>query len=202
MFCNLFDLSYDRDLYEAIVFYFVYFFLSYFFAGLLYNYLDILYGINEFLAITCFILFLFSPLIFYTFISITIVLKKNLKDASSYRLVFYTIIIALFPSICITILLLNSIKNFQLSAIMFGFFWTSEKFLFFSLVFCGIPAAILTTKEDYSLKKEIEQMEREKLEHENWIEEQLLTERAITSKLEVIKKHVNNTKEKEAPNDK
>lgn len=34
------------------------------------------------------------------------------------------------------------------------------------------------------------------------IEKQLLTEHAITSKLEVIKKHVNNTEEKEASNDK
>ena len=65
-----------------------------------------------------------------------------------------------------------------------------------------IPVTLLTMKEDNSLKKEIQKMEQEKLEHEQWIEKQLLTERAIASKIVEIKKQADNLDEKDEPYEK
>lgn len=192
MFKNLFDLRYERNLEEAFVFYFFYTLFAFFFAGCLRFYTYVFSTkIHLTLAFT-------APFIFYTFIAISIFLRKNLKDISSIYLVFYTIVLTLF---------------IPLGFAWVSFVWSnpfSANFLqecgmafrvcfLFELILGGIPSTFLSTKEDCSLNKEIQKMEQEKLEHEQWIEKQLLTERAIASKLETIRKQENNEKGKEVP---
>ena len=76
--------------------------------------------------------------------------------------------------------------------------------MFFSLVISNIllaliPTTILSTLPIYMEDKWTkQQMERERLEHEHWVEKQLLTERVNKSKLEEIKKQLINNKEKES----
>lgn len=107
------------------------------------------------------------PFIFCTTFALSFMFKKNLKDAFSIFLVILTVFL--------TVIFPN----------LLGFYIGL------------IPVTILSTKEDCSLNKEIQKMEQEKLEHEQWIEKQLLTERAIASKLGTIRKHENNKNEKE-----
>lgn len=193
MFKHLFDLSYERNLDEALVFYFFYIIFVYYITGLLTYFVDTYPFVYKYGA-----WMFFTPFIFYTFISIYIVLKKNLKDNGSMCLIFYTITLTLFIPVILGC-------YFVCSHFVNGGFKIALKVAFFiwfypGLAFGGIPATILSTKEDYSLSKEIQKIEQEKLENERWVEKQLLTEHVITSKIEEINKHVNNTEVKEEHN--
>lgn len=179
MFWNLFNLSYERNLEEALVFYFFYIILGYYFAGLIF-YCASLFFFNHNLTMTdnCFCLIAFIPFFYYSFLAITIVLKKKLIDRRSIYLVIYTItitfVIPFILAVCI--------------GLRHGLIGTFMDTLYPNLLFGCIPVAILTTKEDHSLKKEIQEMEQEKLEHERWVENQLQKERMIVRKNEILKK--------------
>ena len=192
MFKNLFDLSYERSFEEAFVFYFVCTIFAFFFAGLLRIYTYI-FPIKIHLILTY-----TAPFIFYTFIAISIVLRKNLKDTSSIYLIFYTITLTLFTPLCFAWISLVWSNPFGATFLQECGMAFRVLFLL-ELMFGCIPLALLTTKEDCSLRKQIQEMEQDKLEHEIKLEKQLLTERAIASKIEEIKKYVNNTEEKEVP---
>ena len=191
----LFDLSYERNLDEAKVFYFVYVFFACLIAGIFRFYTDI------FLTEIRFVLTFCSPLIFYTLISINIVLKKRLKDRISIYFTFCTVAITLLFPLCFA--LGSFIWSNFLNAGFIQECGMAFRICFFpSLILGCIPVTLLTMKEDNSLKKEIQKMEQEKLEHEQWIEKQLLTERAIASKIVEIKKQADNLDEKDEPYEK
>ena len=145
--CILFDFSHERDIQEALVFYFLYLLFEYY----------ILIGIGilgfEDNSNIDFIPFLsVTPFLFCVILSVSFVLKKNLKDPFSICLVILTLFLTIiFPNII-------------------GFYIGM------------IPVSILSTRENNSLKKEIQQMEQEKLEHEQWIEKQLLSEQITRMK--------------------
>lgn len=195
MFKYLFNLSYERSLDEAKVFYFVYFLFACFIAGMFRFFNGILLPKMQFILTFC------TPFIFYTLISVNIILKKKLKDRSSFYCLFCTVALTLFAPLCFA--WASFIWSNFLHASFIQECGMAFRVCFFSGLILGcIPVAILTTKEDYSLNKFIQEMEQEKLEQERKIEKLLLTERAIASKLEEIKKHVNNAEEKEVPNEK
>lgn len=202
MFLNLFDLSYERNLEEALVFYFFYLAFAFFIAGIFYSTANFFYFLSSYFSgypsaiLTYYVPFLtfFTPFIFYTVLSFVIVLKKRLKDRYSLHLIAYTVLITfLIPlslGVCFGFGFLGYDKGFQ-----YGIAGTFIDFFFPELIIGCIPLAILTTKEDRSLSKIIKQMEQEKLEHEKWIEKQLLIERAIRLKQEEIKNTKNDEKE-------
>lgn len=196
MFMHLFDFKYERNVYEALAFYFFYVIFGYYFAGLIFYCASLFfYSNNLHMAHICYSLIGFMPFLFYSFLSIAIIFKKKLKDRHNIYLIIYTIaitfIIPLIWGICLGFGFLGYNHGIRYGII--GAFLDS---LFPDFLFGCIPVAILTTKEDCSLNKEIQKMEEEKLEQEMKIEKQLLTERATASKIEKIKKHVNNTEEK------
>lgn len=142
----------------------------------------------------------FMPSILYLFLSVAIFKKKKLRDRNSILLLITSILVNFAPLI---LALYTFICNYGHTKSLL--FIIGIAFFFFSMpiiIVGGIPSTLLSTKEDRSLDKEIQEMEQEKLEHERWIEKQLLTEHAITSKIEEIKKHVNNIEEKEETNEK
>jgi len=199
MFKHLFDLSYERDLDDAIVFYFFYFILAYFISGVLNSCANFFFFINTSLTKFFFYLIGFVPFFFYMFLTAAIIMKKKLKRQDGVYLIFCTIITLLTPlfiGICFGFGFLGYHGGFKV-----GILGTFMELFFTNLAIGGIPVAILTTKEDFSLNKEIQKMEQEKLEHEQWVEKQLLSERAIASKSEEIKKHTNNTKKEEGQNE-
>lgn len=195
MFKRLFDLSCERDLYEALFFSFCYIIFGYYITGILTYFVDtypFIYRYGD--------LMLFVPFIFYTSISIGIISKKKLKDFRSISLILYITALTLFVPICLGV-------YFLYSKLIDGGIKTALEEAFFIWFFPGlisgcIPVTILSTKENHSLKKMVQEMEQEKLEHERWVEKQLLTERAIANKIEEIKKHVNNLEKKEETNEK
>lgn len=190
MFKYLFNLSYGRGYEEALVFYACYFVFGYFIAGILMSCADFFYPINSYLSDFFFILIGFFPFIFYMSVASGIIIKKKLKWNKGIRFLFgvfiLTFLIPLISGICSQFIFPMEDLKFQF--VNFGAFM---EMFFQSLALGGIPVAILTIKEDCSLKKELEKMEQEKLEHERYIEKQLLTERATKNKIEEIKKHVN-----------
>lgn len=170
MFKDLFNLSYDRNFDEALVFYFFYVIFGYYITGVLTCFIDPHPSLYNYA-----ILVLLVPFIFYTFISIRISSKKNLKDRGSFSFILSAIVLTLFIPLFLGI---SSSFIFQenLGDAILGAF---TLWLFPGLAFGCIPAAILTTKEDYSLINAIRIMEREKLMHEKKIEKLLLIEREI-----------------------
>lgn len=190
MFKYLFNLAYGRGYEEALVFYACYFVFGYFIAGILMSCSDFFYDINSFLSNLFLFLIGFLPFIFYTSLATAIIIKKKLKWNKGIRFLFgvfiLTFLIPLISGICSQFLFPMEDLKFQF--VNLGSFM---EMFFQSLALGGIPVAILTIKEDCSLKKELEKMEQEKLEHERNIEKQLLTERATKNKIEEIKKHVN-----------
>lgn len=202
MFWDLFDLTYERDLYESFVFYFVYFVFAFSIAGVFYSSTNLLYFISHYFSgftatfLTYYIptLTFLTPSILYLFLSIAIFKKKKLRDRNSFLLLIISILVNFAP---LFLAIYTFICNYGHTKSLLFIIGLAFVFFFMPiLIVGGIPATILSTKEDLSLSKEIQQMEQEKLEHENWIEEQLLTERAITSKLEE-KKQTNDNEEKE-----
>lgn len=185
MFKHLFDLRYERDEYEAVVFYFFYMIFAYFVAGVFNFLIDTFYF--SFLTDTALVvLFYLVPFVFYTSIALSILLKKQLKDRNSIHLVFYTLVITFFAPAVFTIFL-----GFFLGLV--SGFATVYLITFIPLFFLGgIPSAILTMKEDCSLKKEIEQMEQEKLEQARRVERQLLIERTRRIEQEELENIDNN----------
>lgn len=202
MFCNLFNLSYERNLEEAFAFYFSYVIFAFFISGVFYSLANFFYFLSSYFSGTISVILtyglpfltFFIPFLFYTCLSIVIFLKKRLQDRSSVYLVIYTILITfLIPfvlGLCFGFGFLGYDKGFK-----YGIAGMFIDFFFPNLLFGCIPITILSTKEDRSLTKEIQKMEQEKLEHERKIERQLLTERAIASKIEEIEKYTNNAKE-------
>src|SRR5574344_1110924 len=197
MFKNIFDLSFERNLEEALVFYFCYIVFCYYIVGLCFCLSKIFY--SDFLYLLLYI----TPFIFYTFLSIYIIFKKSIRDFGSICLAVYSIVITLFTPIVLLFFLeyLVKFKDMTRHDILWGLLCTFFICLFPSITLGGIPVAILTTKEDHSIKNEIKKMEKEKLEHEQRIEKQLLTERVNRSKLEEIKKQLTNNEEKEISNE-
>lgn len=205
----IFDLSYDRNLDEAKVFYFCYVIFAFFIAGLFYSSANFFYYLSGFFSgdistvLTFYVPFLtfFVPFFFYTFLSISIIFKKKLKDRRSLYLVIYTIlitfIIPLVLGICFGFGFLDYTKGFR-----YGIAGTFIDFFFPSLIFGCIPSAILATKEDCSLIKQVQEMEKERLQQELKIEKLLLIERAITNRVTETKNHEDNTEKKEDPNEK
>lgn len=190
----LFDFTYETNIYEAFVFYFFYVFFGYFISG------ASIY-IVAILPFSHFILVLLAPFIFYTFVSVSIIIKKNLKDRYSIYLICYTIALTLFMPLCLA--WFSLVWSNPFSANFIQECSMAFRVCFFPELALGcIPVAILTMREDQSLKETIEKLEQEKLENERKIEKQLLTEQAIASKIEEIKKHVNNIEEKEETNEK
>lgn len=188
MFKHLFDLRYERNEYEAVVFYFFYIILGYYIAGLCFCLSKIFY--SDFL----YLLIFFVPFIFYTFISVSIICKKNIKNFNSICLVFYTITITILPPVGLLIFLecLVGFKDMTRHDILWGLLGTFVIWLLPSIALGGIPGAILTMKEDCSLKKEIEQMEQEKLEQARRVERQLLIERTRRIEQEELENIDNN----------
>lgn len=190
MFKYLFNLAYGRGYEEALVFYACYFVFGYFISGILMSCSDFFYDINSFLSKFFFFLIGFFPFIFYMLLATAIIIKKRLNINKGIRFLFgvfiLTFFIPLISGICGQFMFPMEDLKFQL--VNLGAF---IEMFFQSLALGGIPVAILTIKEDCSLKKEVQKMEQEKLERELYIEKQLLTERATTSKIEEIKKHVN-----------
>lgn len=181
MFKNLFDLSYERDIHEAKIFYFVYFLLACFLAA------TFRFSADSLLPQIQFVLTFGMPFIFYTLISASIIFKKELKDFRSLCLMFYTISLTLMAPLCL------AWASFMWSNFLHASFiqecGMAFRICFFpSLVLGCIPVAFLSMKEDHSLSKEIQQIEQENFEREKRIEKQLLTERTNKSKLEEIKK--------------
>lgn len=185
----LFDFSLEKSFDEAMIFCFIYFVFG-----------EFIIGVSSFVIISVFRLFFTdisalppsmfyiatSPfvlaLLFFLYVAIQIVLKKKLKDVISLNLLFLTIAFTLYMPIVL------SIRN--------GFIDAYTKWFLPGMLLSFIPIAILSMKEDCSLNKQIKEMEKEKFEHERWIEQQLLTERASANKIEQIKKHINNAENK------
>lgn len=186
MFRNLFDLAYERNTDEALVFYFFYLIFTYFIAGLFYSLAGVFH--SDLLGYTCLALTFFVPCVFYTFLSISIMLQK--KNINSLYLVINTIAITFIIPLALGI------------CIGFGFLGYNQGILngigiiFVDYFFCGtligcIPVTLLTMKEDNSSKKEVQQMEQEKLEHELWIDKQLMLERSARIQQEKIENNTN-----------
>lgn len=188
MFRHLFDLSYERNLDETIVFYFFYIILGAYIAGIFRFYID------AFSSKLCVILTFCVPFVFYTLVAVSIVLKKNLKDRHSISLVGCTIALTLFMPLVLA--LFSYVWSNFLHASFIQECGMAFRVCFFSGLILGfIPVAILSTKEDCSLNKFIQEMEQEKLEQERKIEKQLLTERAIARKIEELKNNTTDNKD-------
>lgn len=194
MFKYLFNLSYGRGYEEALVFYACYFVFGYFIAGILMACADFFSPINLSLTNLFFALIGFFPFIFYTSLATAIIIKKKLNWNMGIRFLFGVFILTFFipiiSGICAQIIF--PIEGFKFQFVNFGAFF---ELFFQSLALGGIPVAILTIKDDCSLKKEIQKMEKEKLEHERYVEKQLLNEQAIRIKEEELKKIADNIEE-------
>ena len=187
MFFNLFDLSSERDAQEAVVFYFFYLIIVYFISGLLNSLTNFLFDINTTLTKFFFYLIGFIPFFFYMLISIAIIIKKRLQLRSGISyLVFCSIATFLMP-LFIGISFGFGFLGYD-GGMQTGILGTFMESFFLNLAIGGVPVAILTTKENHSLSKEIQQMEQEKIEHEQWIEKQLLIERTARMQQDKLNK--------------
>lgn len=197
MFWNLFDLRYERNLEEALMFYFFYVIFCFLISGVFYSSANFLYFLSSYFSgiisiiLTYYIPFLtfFTPFIFYTYLSIILIFKKKLKDRYSLYLVFYTILITFFIPLtlgtCFGLGFLGYTKGFKygIAAMFIDFF--------FPCLFLGcIPIMLLSTREDNSLKSEIQEIEREKLENQRKIEKQLLIEHVIKIRQDEFKNNL------------
>lgn len=185
MFKHLFDLRYERNIYEAVVFYFSYTLFAFFIAGCL-RFYTYIFSTKIHLILT-----FTAPFIFYTFVAISIILRKNLKDTSSIYLVFYTVTLTLFIPLCFAWISLIWSNPFGATFLQECGMAFRVCFLF-ELILGGIPSVFLTTKENHSLDQEIQQMEQEKLEQAIKVEKQLLLERTRRIEQEELKNIDNN----------
>lgn len=189
MFKYLFDLSYDRNYEEALVFYFFYVIFAYFFAGI-FNCLAEVFSLDKFYD-----LMLFEPFLFYTSLSVTFFIKKNLKDRDSIYFLTATVALTLLFPIIFAIASIYSNGGFGFEeefilGVKAGLLiWLIPSF------FLGcIPVALLSMKEDRSIRKIIKKWEKEQLEHDIEIERQLLLERTKAKKEKQLKDNMNNDK--------
>lgn len=165
----LFDFTYKTNFYEAIIFYFFYAIFGF------------LISIVSIVLVAVFpilhnIFVLLTPFIFYTFVSVRIRLKKDLKDHDSFYLVLFTIFITLFIPL---------ILGMQLGLCIFSLWFLP------AIALGPIPAAILTTYEDYSLSKMFQKFDKEKIIKERELEKRLLIERETIRKAEELKNNKN-----------
>ena len=106
--------------------------------------------------------------------------KKIYDYKSIYLLTAIIIITLLIPGsigVAFGLGALGYTGTFKLGVVSIFILW-----FFPGLCLGCIPLGILTMKEDLSSSKEIQQMEQEKLEHEQWIEKQLLSEQITRMK--------------------
>lgn len=168
MFKSLFDLRYERDIEDAFVFYFCYVVFAFFIAVFLNSNDNLpgLYDIGPFLV-------LLVPFIFYTFLSISIFSKKNLKDTGSICLVLSTITLTLVIPICLGFFVA---PHYGLNQ---GIEWAFMVWFFPGLLSGCIPVTFLTGKEDDSLLKRVRKLEKEDLQQEIDRKRQRLIKRVV-----------------------
>lgn len=166
----LFDFTYETNIYEAFVFYFLYVFFGYYISGVSIYLVAIL-------PFSHFVMVLLTPFIFYTFVAVRIRLKKDLKDRDSFYLVLFTIFITLFIPLILGMQL-------GLGAFIIWFFP--------GLILGPVPAAILTMKEDCSLSKMFQKLDKEKLIKARELEKRILLESEAVRKAEEIKNNESN----------
>jgi hypothetical protein len=175
LFKHIFDLSYVRNYEEALAFYFCYFIFGYYVCGLVFLVADF------FRFIPLIVLLFLTPFIFYTSIAVSTVLKKNLRNPNSYCLVLYIVLISLFTPILLMLLSMllfgvsiNNIKDFGFAYIGGLMIW-----FFPTLALAGIPVAILSTKEDFSINRIIKKIDKEEISVARAFEKEFLIDRII-----------------------
>lgn len=166
MFKHLFDPSFQRDFDEAVVFYYYYILLGFYtmcMIGILIDTFSDFYSYGFWVLLT--------PLFFFPGLSFFISLKKELKDREGTYLIIFTIILTLMS------LLLLRIPVVGL------FLW-----FFVGFFFSCAPVALLSMREDDSLKKLVHKMEQENLARARRVEKLLLDEQITSVKQNELKK--------------
>lgn len=180
MFGFIFDFSYERNFEESVIFYFCY----------------VLFALYLWILAVCFFFFFvqdemlrgalimiftpFVPFVFYTYVAISLCIKKNCKNRDNIIYVVSTVLLTLvIPGLMGNVLgaVLSPVKpEFTIFTVIGGLI--SGVLLFFiSELFLGaIPLAILSTRECFKDQKIMRKMDQERIKQEKKVEKMLLFE--------------------------
>lgn len=180
MLGHIFDLSYERNFEESIIFYFSY----------------VLFALYLWILAICFFFFLvqdemlrgalimvftpFVPFVFYTYVAVRLCIRKNRKNRDNIIFVVSTVLLTLgIPGVTGNVLgaVLSPVKpEFTIFTVIGGLI--SGVLLFFiSELFLGaIPLAILSTRECFKDQKIMRKMDQERIKQEIKVEKMLLFE--------------------------
>lgn len=194
MLRNIFDLSYERNITEAVVFYFCYVVFAMYLWVLAICMVFYLVQDIAFRNILILIVTPWVPLLFYNFIALLLCIKKNFKDRNNIIFVICTILLTfVIPSITgiiLSIILSPTAPELTLNAIIGGIL--GGVFLFFiSEIFLGcIPLAILSTRECLTDQKIMRKMDQDRIRKEKHVEKLLLIEQLLTNGLKEKKNNI------------
>lgn len=198
MFDFIFDLSYERNIHEAIVFYFCYTIFAIYLWILA---ICILFYIIQDVFIRNILIIVltpFVPIIFYICIAILLCIKKNCKDRNNIIFVISTISLTLvIPGLTGTILgitLSPTSPKLTLIAIIGGTIVGVNLFFISAILLGGIPVAILSTRECLTDQKKMRKMDQEKIKQEIHVEKLLLMEQLLINDLEEQNNDINDNR--------
>jgi len=180
MFEFIFDFSYERNIHEAVVFYFSYVAFALYLWILAICFLFCIVHDVVLRGALIAILTPFIPFVFYTSIAILLCIKKNYKDRGNIIFVISTILLTLIiPGLTGNVLgmiLSPTHPKFTLETLIGGVIGGVMLFSLSELFLGGIPLAILSTRECMKDQKIMRKMEQETINQEKKVERLLLME--------------------------
>ena len=184
MFKNIFDLSYERNITESVVFYFCYVIFAIYLWVLAICILFYFIQDEWLRNILIMLLTPWVPLIFYILITILLCIKKNYKDRHNLIFVVSTILLTfVIPSITgilLSMVTSPSAPNLTLDVIIGGTFGGIFLFFIAEIFFGAIPLAILSTRECLKDQKIMQKMDQERIKKEKQVEKLLLFEQMFS----------------------
>lgn len=187
MLNNIFDLSYERNIIEAVVFYFCYVIFAIYLWIL--SICLIFYFVQDpcLQAILLIIVSPLVPLFFYNFIAICLCIKKNFRDRHNIIFATWTVLLTFaipaLTGIILSLILSPTAPHLTLDIIIGGTFGGIILF-FISEIFLGcIPLAMLSTKECLTNQKIMHKMDQERIRKEKHVEKLLFMEQLLKNNL-------------------